>query len=109
MMGIMKSYGKTGSSGVGIRWSPSYQTFSVDKTVWRCISIQNVRILGNTAKTFLEIIKRIKIDEVIMTTGKGWGKAGYGWLPNEYIARGLAEDFWSILKKEWVDTGEFVE
>ena len=38
---------------------------------------------------------------------KGWGDKGYGWLPYEYIHRGLAEDFWSILKKEWMDTGEF--
>ena len=39
--------------------------------------------------------------------GSGWGDAGYGWLPYEYVTRGLAEDFWSILKKEWVDTGVF--
>lgn len=39
--------------------------------------------------------------------GTGWGDDGYGWLPYEYVLRGLAEDFWSILKKEWVDTGEF--
>ncbi len=39
--------------------------------------------------------------------GKGWGEDGYGWLPYEYIVRGLAEDFWSVLKKEWIDTGEF--
>lgn len=39
--------------------------------------------------------------------GTGWGDAGYGWLPYEYVLKGLAEDFWSILKKEWVDTGEF--
>jgi C1A family cysteine protease len=37
------------------------------------------------------------------------GENGYGWLPYEYLTRGLAEDFWSILKKEWVDTGEFVQ
>lgn len=24
-----------------------------------------------------------------------------------YIMRGLAEDFWSVLKKEWIDTGQF--
>ena len=41
--------------------------------------------------------------------GKEWGEKGYGWLPYEYIVRGLAEDFWSILKKEWVDTGQFKE
>ncbi len=39
--------------------------------------------------------------------GSGWGEKGYGWLPYEYLARGLAEDFWSVLKKEWIDTGAF--
>ena len=39
--------------------------------------------------------------------GTGWGDGGYGWLPYEYLLKGLAEDFWSILKKEWVDTGTF--
>jgi C1A family cysteine protease len=39
--------------------------------------------------------------------GSGWGENGYGWLPYEYVLRGLAVDFWSVLKKEWVDTGEF--
>ena len=41
--------------------------------------------------------------------GKGWGEEGYGWLPYEYVLKGLAEDFWSILKKEWIDTGQFNE
>jgi C1A family cysteine protease len=41
--------------------------------------------------------------------GKGWGEGGYGWLPYEYILRGLAEDFWSVLNKEWIDTGQFGE
>jgi len=41
--------------------------------------------------------------------GACWGEHGYGWLPYDYVLRGLAEDFWTILKKEWVDTGEFAE
>ena len=41
--------------------------------------------------------------------GKEWGEKGYGWLPYEYVVKGLAEDFWSILKKEWIETGEFSE
>lgn len=41
--------------------------------------------------------------------GASWGERGYGWLPYDYVLRGLAEDFWSILKKEWVDTGIFAE
>ena len=39
--------------------------------------------------------------------GTGWGNSGYGWLPYEYVLRGLAVDFWSILKNEWVDSGAF--
>ena len=41
--------------------------------------------------------------------GKEWGEQGYGWLPYEYVLRGLAEDFWSVLKKEWVDVEQFRE
>jgi C1A family cysteine protease len=41
--------------------------------------------------------------------GKTWGDKGYGWLPYEYVLKRLAEDFWSVLKKEWVDTGQFGE
>lgn len=39
--------------------------------------------------------------------GTGWGDDGYGWLPYKYVLQGLAVDWWSILKHEWVDTGEF--
>lgn len=39
--------------------------------------------------------------------GTGWGDRGYGWLPYEYVLKGLAEDFWSMLKKEWIDTEAF--
>lgn len=36
-----------------------------------------------------------------------WGENGYGWLPYEYVLRGLADDWWSLLKNEWVQTGNF--
>lgn len=39
--------------------------------------------------------------------GTEWGDAGYGWLPYAYILKGLAIDWWSLLKNEWVDTGAF--
>lgn len=39
--------------------------------------------------------------------GKEWGEQGYGWLPYEYVLRGLAEDWWSLTKNEWIDTGNF--
>lgn len=39
--------------------------------------------------------------------GTGWGEDGYGWLPYDYVRYGLATDWWSLLKNEWVDTGVF--
>lgn len=39
--------------------------------------------------------------------GQGWGDKGYGWLPYDYVLQGLAEDWWTVLKNEWIDTGEF--
>ena len=39
--------------------------------------------------------------------GTSWGDNGYGWLPYEYVLQGLAIDWWSLLKNEWIDTGNF--
>lgn len=39
--------------------------------------------------------------------GQGWGQDGYGWIPYDYVLNGLAEDFWSILSMEWLDTEQF--
>jgi C1A family cysteine protease len=39
--------------------------------------------------------------------GADWGEAGYGWLPYEYVNKGLTADWWELIDAEWVDTGEF--
>lgn len=39
--------------------------------------------------------------------GSGWGDHGYGWLPYAYVEGGLADDFWSMVKGEFVDTDLF--
>jgi C1A family cysteine protease len=39
--------------------------------------------------------------------GTGWGDKGYGWLPYDYVLKGLAQDWWTLVKNEWIDTGEF--
>lgn len=41
--------------------------------------------------------------------GESWGDKGYGYLPYQYVLDGLAVDWWTILKQEWIDTGEFGE
>jgi len=40
--------------------------------------------------------------------GAEWGDRGYGWLPYEYVLRGLAADFWAIQSQSWVDTRAFM-
>jgi len=39
--------------------------------------------------------------------GPGWANAGYGWMTYRYVTGGLAEDWWSMISAEWVDTGQF--
>lgn len=39
--------------------------------------------------------------------GTGWGEGGYGWLPYDYILGGLADDFWSVLSAQWIDSQQF--
>jgi C1A family cysteine protease len=39
--------------------------------------------------------------------GTDWGEKGYGWLPYAYVTQGLAVDWWSLLRNEWINTGQF--
>ncbi|MCI0587451.1 MAG: cysteine protease [Planctomycetes bacterium] len=39
--------------------------------------------------------------------GASWGASGYGWLPYAYVEWGLAVDFWSLIRSEYVNTGLF--
>lgn len=39
--------------------------------------------------------------------GTNWGESGYGWLPYEYVLKGLAVDFWTLIKAEYIDGALF--
>ncbi|MBD2483420.1 C1 family peptidase [Planktothrix sp. FACHB-1365] len=39
--------------------------------------------------------------------GTNWGERGYGWLPYDYILKGLTSDWWSLIKAEWFETKNF--
>jgi C1A family cysteine protease len=39
--------------------------------------------------------------------GLGWGHKGYGWIPDSYILQGLADDVWSLVQADFVNTDLF--
>lgn len=39
--------------------------------------------------------------------GTDWGDNGYGWLPYEYVLKGGTRDWWTLFKKDYVDTKRF--
>ncbi len=41
--------------------------------------------------------------------GTTWGEQGYGYLPYEFVLQGLALDWWTLIRSEWVDTGQFAD
>jgi C1A family cysteine protease len=44
---------------------------------------------------------------LINSWGTDRGENGYGWLPYEYVLRGLVVDWWTSIKQEWLDLEKF--
>ena len=39
--------------------------------------------------------------------GSDWGLNGYAYMSYQYVLQGLAVDWWTMFKQEWLDTGKF--
>ena len=39
--------------------------------------------------------------------GSEWGEQGHGWLPYAYVTERLAISFWTLFRKDWLESGEF--
>lgn len=44
---------------------------------------------------------------IVNSCGPGWGDCGLGHLPYLFVRRRLAADFWTLVRPEWLASGEF--
>lgn len=79
--------------GEGAQWGHAIAAFGYDDA----LKITNTKFNKTTTGALL----------IRNSWGAGWGNGGYGWLPYDYVANKLAIDFWSLLKLDWVDSGQF--
>ncbi|VVB58332.1 Papain family cysteine protease [Candidatus Anstonella stagnisolia] len=74
---------------------------------------ENERVLGGHAVLCVGYDDKMEIGSqrgaflIRNSWGEGWGEKGYGWLPYEYLLQGIAQDWWVLVKAEWVETEQF--
>ena len=39
--------------------------------------------------------------------GTTWANSGYGWMSYKYVTQGLANDWWTLISANWVNTNQF--
>lgn len=95
------SFGSTNTKG-GIPFPGNREKAQWGHAIVAC-GYDDTKKVNNT-QTGMSTIGALQIRN---SWGKEWGNKGYGWLPYDYVTSKLADDFWSLVSMEWIDTGQF--
>jgi C1A family cysteine protease len=99
---VYSSYSQAGSTGKFPFPMPGEQVVGGHAVV--AVGYDDSVQIKNTSPGATETVGALLIRN---SWGTGWGASGYGWLPYEYVLRSLAVDWWSLIKSDWVATGQF--
>jgi len=101
---VFNSYEQTETNG-GCFVYPTRSDYIVGGHAVLAVGYDDTKKMRNTNAGGTETTGAIMIKN---SWGTSWGTSGYGWIPYQYITNGMATDWWSLIKAEWVDTGQFV-
>lgn len=62
-----------------------------------CVGYDDARVIDGAAGALL----------IRNSWSAAWGDKGYGWLPYKYVTAGIAVDWWSLVRAEFLDISQF--
>lgn len=100
---VFNSYSQTNTNGGCFVYPAPGDTISGGHAVM-AMGYDDNKVIRNTNPGGIQTTGAIMIQN---SWGTGWGQSGFGWIPYQYITSGMATDWWSLIKGEWVDLGVF--